>query len=119
VKQGGQGEILAKFVPIAALNCDVEPGKLAVLQRNFLHASTLIFGGWISTSTLEEKVLMNNPNERNPNQQQQNNPRPGQGGQQQGGGQKPGQQQQGGGQQKPGQQSQQPGQGGHQSDRDR
>jgi hypothetical protein len=51
---------------------------------------------------------MNNPNERNPNQQQQNNPRPGQGGQQQGGGQKPGQQQQGGGQNKPGQQSHSP-----------
>jgi hypothetical protein len=47
---------LAKFALIAALNCDVEPGKLAVLQRNFLHASTLMFGGWIRMSTLEEKV---------------------------------------------------------------
>jgi hypothetical protein len=39
----------------AAPNYGVEPGKLAVCIATFLHASTLILGSWISTSTLEEK----------------------------------------------------------------
>jgi hypothetical protein len=46
---------LAKLAPIAAPNYGVEPGKLAVCIATFLHASTLILGGWTSTSTLEEK----------------------------------------------------------------